>query len=233
MRRRVAVPASRHLRPGRERRAAPGERLPALVLARAALGGEAEVVFVECETGALLRWRHGSAAADGLEPLQVVEVEIGADDEPFDPSRPEAVTLARPPVALGRPRRRAARHLLARLSVGRTRPLVLPGGAASAAYEDLPEGAPSVIVVANGPGQRLYHDGAGLRVPVGPPGRSIELRVADARLEAATARWRPGEVRAADVRAALGGDPRYLVVGLGPPDRRQVPQLVLGLLPSP
>lgn len=233
MSRPVAVPASRRLRAGRERRAAPGERVAALVLARAALGEETEVVFAECETGALLRWRDAPEASSGLEPLEAVELEIGSDDEPFDPSRPEAVALARPPASLGRARRRAARRLLDRLCVARDVSPILAKGAASAAYEDLPEGAPSVAVLACGSGRRLRHDGAALRFSVGPPGRTIELRVADARLEVAAAAWRPGEVAAEEVRAVLGGDPRYLVLGIGPPESRQVPQLVLGILPPP
>lgn len=173
------------------------------------------------------------AATVPLRPLDVVDLELADDDEPPDPARPEAVALAGPPWRVGTARHRALRRILqGLLPVDSKRPLLGSLGP-SIAYEDLDGTRPSVAVITADRPPAFATDERGTWCQFTLGGRKHRLAVLDERVIAATT-GRRGELHGSDaVAAAIGGAPRYLVVGLGPPFRGQSPKLVLGVLPRP
>ena len=245
----VKLPPPRRRRPGAVRSDRPGEVLRCLLLA-----GGPEWVAVDVATGALVRSRASGwpvpttdgdlEAAPGrredrfarLETapgLDIVDIELASDDEPADPARPEAVMLRHPPARGGTPRRRAVRRILQELlPVDPKRPLLGSLGP-SISYEDLDGSRPSVAVVAPDRAPIFASDASDTWCQFGLGGRKHQLPVVDERILGA----RPGTRGAAlgndAVTRAIGGSPRYLVVGLGAPRQGQAPKLVLGVLPRP
>src|SRR5580704_7483362 len=134
--------ATRRVVPGAVRPHEPGELLRCLVLAT----GEDEWAAAELSTGALLRLEAPAAEAEGpaVAPLDVVEVEVGREDEPYDPHRPEAVVLARTPVPLRPLRPAATRRLLRAIARPNTGRALLGTIGPSLAYAELDSGRPSL-----------------------------------------------------------------------------------------
>lgn len=237
----VHLPPSRNRRPGMTRPDQPGAVLRCVLLA----SGCGEWVAVEVQSGALVRShapRRGAVENEAsvpdrplghAVPLEVIDIEIGVDDEPPDPSRPEAIAVAGPPNGLGRGRRRAMRSLLASLVPhDASRPLLGSLGP-SIAYADLDGTRPSVTVIHPDRAPQFGTEARGSWCQFTLGGRKHRLSVTDERVIAATS-GRRGEVLGADaVVAALGGPVHYLVVGLGSPVAAQAPKLVLGALPRP
>lgn len=226
----------RRMRVGAPRQRRPGAVLDCLVLAP----GPYEWVGIDLATGALVRARR--PAPDGRPPLgggwrqfDIARFVLGTDDEPPDPSRPEAIVCAEAPQRLGRLRRRAVRRVLRRLV-----PPERPGAALlgthgpSIPFVDLDGSSPSVMLVA------VAH--RSLEVFAGP-GEAVELAFAwsgarhqlpvhDPRLRAAALESQPRPLSAGRLAAAAGGRVSVLVVGLGPVRGGHVPKVVLAALPA-
>jgi len=150
------------------------------------------------------------------ERLSAVALAIGVDPGPADPSRPEAIALAAPPVPLGNPRRRSTRRLLQHLVTRATdRPLLGTLGP-SICYADLDGNSPSVMIVA--PKDRP-------RFGAGPSGPFCQFVLGSRR------HTLPCTAQALPDPSATGHGAKLLVVALGPPVRGQVPKIVLGTLP--
>lgn len=247
---RVKLPSRRHRKPGTARANRPGDVLRCLLLARGP-----EWVVVDVASGALVRSRAsgwpvvatdsalalgasrdyaGSERAHIGPELDVVEIELADDDEPFDPARPEAVMVRRAPELVGTPRRRAARRILKELlPVDSKRPLLGSLGP-SISYEDLDGLRPSVMVVApDATPVFTCDDATGTWCQFSLAGRKHRLAVVDERIIGDDSRSRDGTFPADAIERAIGGAPRYLVVALGPPRRGQAPKLVLGVLRRP
>jgi hypothetical protein len=232
----VRLPPRRRRRPGSVRADGPGEVLRCLLLARGP-----EWVAVDVASGALLRssaggWPPEAPGDSNLGPapeLDLVDIELDDDDEPPDPARPEAVTLRHAPQRVGTPKRRAVRRLLQDLlPVDPKRPLLGSLGP-SISYEDLDGSRPSLSVVAPDRAPVFASDASTTWCQFGLGGRKHQLPVMDERLLVASGGSRGGVLGAEAVARAIGGSPRYLVVGLGPPRRGQAPKVVLGVLPRP
>ena len=163
--------------------------------------------------------------------LELVEVVLAEDAEPPDPARPEAVTLASPPVVLGAPRRRVVRKVLRSLVGGDPKRPLLGTLGPSIAYEDLDGTRPSIAVVVPDRLPMFATDSRGSWCQFTLGGRKHRLTVIDERVVAATS-GRRGELLGTDsVTAAIGGQPRFLVIGLGTPYLGQAPKLVVSVLP--
>jgi len=245
----VKLPPGRRRRPGAVRADRPGAVIRCLLLA-----GGPEWVAVDVASGALVR-SHASrwptsgvhesleapeapADARAVRPevapeLDLVDIELAADDEPSDPARPEAVMLRHAPARVGTPRRRAVRRILQELlPVDPKRPLLGSLGP-SISFEDLDGSRPSVAVVAPDRAPVFASDAKGTWCQFGLGGRKHQLPVVDARILEARTATRGAALGGEAVARAIGGSPRYLVIGLGAPRRGQAPKLVLGVLPRP
>ena len=213
-----------------------------------------EWVAVDVATGALVRNRasgwpapastadRGDGASQGdREPahfentpeLDIVEIELAGDDEPPDPGRPEAVMLRQAPARVGTPRRRAVRRILQELLPSDPKRPLLGSLGPSISYEDLDGSRPSVAVVAPDRAPVFASDAKGTWCQFGLGGRRHQLPVVDERIIEARARARGAALGSDAVARAIGGPPRFLVIGLGAPRRGQAPKLVLGVLPRP
>ncbi|MGA3214483.1 MAG: hypothetical protein ABSD97_02185 [Acidimicrobiales bacterium] len=244
-RRSVRLPTPRHRRSALARANEPGDVLRCLLLARGP-----EWVAVDVASGAMLRSRASGwpvvpadsslarAAQAGAQlhsgpELDLVEIELADDDEPADPARPEAVTIARAPELVGTPKRRAVRRLLTELvPLDQRRPLLGFLGP-SISYEDLDGSRPSIAIVAPDRAPQFVWDAAGTWCQFSLGGRKHRLPVVDERIVAADGAARGGTLPGDVIERAVGGVPRYLVVALGVPRRGQAPKLVLGVLTRP
>lgn len=261
MTRHVRLPSKRSRRPGAVRAHRPGDVLHCLVLSRgpeewvavdvatgALVRTHPNAAVAIGPVGGRRAFAAGPdgderVADDGADPagagaeraareLEVVEIELSEDLEPPDPARPEVVALARPPLVLGTPRRRAMRRLLRELLPGDARRPLLGSLGPSIAYGDLDGTRPSVAVVTPDRIPMFATDSRGSWCQFALAGRKLRLTVLDERVIAATS-GRRGELLGSDsVSAAIGGTPRYLVVGLGTPHLGQAPILVLSVLPK-
>ncbi|MGA2527571.1 MAG: hypothetical protein ABSG36_00255 [Acidimicrobiales bacterium] len=245
--RNLRLPSPRHRGPGTLRANRPGEVLRCILLARGP-----EWVAVDVATGAVVRshasgWpvvpadsrlgaaeaRHSPATVTSGPELDVVDIELADDDEPSDPARPEAVMVLKAPELVGRPSRRAVRRILRELlPVDARRPLLGFLGP-SIAYEDLDGSRPSVAVVAPDRTPLFAWDSSGTWCQFTLGERKHRLPVTDERIVEIDGPSRGGTLAREAVERAIGGQPRYLVVGLGVPRRGQAPKLVLGVLPRP
>jgi len=244
----VKVPPRRRRRPGTVRANQPGDVLRCLLLARGT-----EWVAVDVASGTLVRNRasgwpapagasHGdatSADSPGLAgaevppELDIVELELAGDDEPPDPARPEAVMLRQAPARVGTPRRRAVRRILQELLPADPRRPLLGSLGPSISYENLDGSRPSVAVVAPDRAPVFATDAKGTWCHFALGGRKHQLPVLDERIVEAKASSRGAALGSDAVARAIGGPPRYLVIGLGVPRRGQAPKLVFGVLPRP
>ncbi len=243
------------LRTHRRRRAgAARSDVPGAVLRCLLLSQGPEWVVVDVATGALVRsrasgWPAAKAGADddngasrsttgGARPeraraLEVVDIELGSDDEPPDPARPEAVMVKGAPLRVGVPRRRAARRILkVLLPVDPRRPLLGSLGP-SIAYEELDGSRPSVALVSPDRPPIFVSDRTGVACQFTLGGRKHRLPVLDTRFVESDPGARATALGTDAVSRAIGGPPRYLVIGLGAPRRGQAPKLVLSVLPRP
>jgi len=221
----------RRIRPGTRRVLEPGRRLTCAVLAP----GPEEWVAVDLATGAFVRVRPADTAALAGEhrALDVVMVVLGEDEDPLDPSRPEAVVPAALPERVGRLTRRRGRRLLKRLAAPERRGLPLLGTRGpSIAFVDLDGTAPSVTVVrvsARTVELATRADGEAV-LAISWAGVDWTIPVADPEARAAAlAAAQP--LRAKPLSVALGFKPGFLVVGLGRVRDGHAPKLVLAVLP--
>jgi hypothetical protein len=234
----------REVKPGEVRRHLPGEVLRCVVLSP----GPAEWAAVDVDSGAILRARPGlypaerSPADDARRErlrqrpasiLDVFEVTLAEDHEPPDPSRPEAVSLAREPEPVGKLRPRQARRLLASLAERSTTRPLLGGIGPSVAYVDLDPGAPSFAVLA--PAKcpsvmvsesaltcRFTLGGATERVPLSADYEGFRRQLANDTV-----------LERAGLLSLFGFEPRYLVAALAPPERGHARKIIVALLPRP
>lgn len=245
----VKLPSARHRRPGAARVNSPGGVLRCLLLARGP-----EWVVVDVATGALVRSRASGwpvVATDSAfaratssqakvtgqahtgPELDVVEIELAADDEPSDPARPEAVMIQKAPQLLGTPKRRAVRRILKELLPADPKRPLLGSLGPSISYEDLDGSRPSVALVAPDRPPVFAWDTRGTWCRFILAGRQHQLPVLDERVVEVDGPSRGGTLAKEAVEKAVGGTPKYLVVALGAPRQGQSPKLVLGVLPRP
>ena len=248
-RRSVKLPSARHRRPGAARVNSPGGVLRCLLLARGP-----EWVVVDVATGALVRSRASGwpvvttdsafaratssqakvtgQAHTGPE-LDVVEIELAADDEPSDPARPEAVMIQKAPQLLGTPKAASRAPDPKRAAAGR--PEAAPSRLARPV--DLLRGPRRLPPVGgtgrSRPGPRFRLGQPRHVVPVHPRRPQAPLPVLDERVVEVDGPSRGGTLAKEAVEKAVGGTPKYLVVALGAPRQGQSPKLVLGVLPRP
>jgi hypothetical protein len=166
----------------------------------------------------------GTEAGTGTEPgtllgrpLSAVELVIGADPDPPDPGRPEAVALDGRPTPLGEPRRRATRRLLRHLVTRTTDQPLLGTLGPSICYADLEGTRGSVVIIA--PEQRP-------RFGAGPSGPWCQFMLAGRR------HTLPCTPQAVPDPSVTGHGTKLLVVALGAPRLGQVAKIVLGTLPQ-
>jgi hypothetical protein len=210
--------------------------------------GPGEWAAVDVKSGAILRARPDAypfqrslsddARRDRMRQrpgsiLEVLEITLGEDHEPPDPSRPEAVVLASEPVAVGKLRTRQARRLLASLAErAQTRPL-LGGIGPSVAYVDIDPGAPSIAILApeKCPNLIVGRDVLSCRFPLGGATERLPLSTdhEGMRRQLAT----DTTLERAGLLALLGYEPRYLVAALAPPERGHARKIIIGMLPRP
>lgn len=226
------------------RRHLPGEVLRCIVVSP----GPVEWAAVDVASGAILRSRPGlyppvrSAGDDARRErlrqragsiLDVLEVTLAEDHEPPDPSRPEAVSLAREPELVGRLRPRQARRLLASLAERSTTRPLLGGIGPSVAYVDLDPGAPSyavlapakcpaVIVRENSLMCSFSLGGNTEKVPLSADYEGFRRQLANDTV-----------LERAGLISLLGFEPRYLVAALAPPERGHARKIVIAMLPRP
>jgi len=228
--------------------------MPGAVLRCVLLSQGPEWVVVDVATGALVRsrasgWPAASAGAtndngagagstggallEGANALDVVDIELGTDDEPPDPARPEAVMVKDAPLRVGVPRRRAVRRMLKDLLPADPKRPLLGSLGPSIAYEDLDGSRPSVAVVAPDRAPIFVSDATGVSCQFTLGGRKHRLPVLDTRVVQSGPVARASALGTDAVSRAIGGPPRYLVIGLGAPRRGQAPKLVFSVLPRP
>jgi len=230
----------RRIRPGIRPRAEEGSQLTCLVL----FAGSDEWVGVDLRSGALLRSRRGEASrlrvannAEGdhrLARFDVVALEVGRDDDPIDPARPEAIASAGPPQYLGRPSPRRVRRLLSELAAPeRAGASLLSTWGPSVAYVDLDGSSQSVAIVATSPRQlALTESESGSPVAVVTwSGTTQSMPVVDPVARRALA-GADGALSKSELVEALGFRPSYLVCALGAVRNGHAPKLVLSVLPS-
>lgn len=226
--RRVRLP--RRIRPGALPSERPGDKLTCLVLSRSS----DEWVGADLGSGAFVRVPGLIDLPGGDErPPVVVEFTITRSDDPPDPSRPELVTPSSRPVRMGTVRPRAVRRFLRRLatpeSAGAT---ILGTRGPSIAFVDL-DGNASSIELLKLPAKRLElgTNAAGqpdCMIPWG--GTTQRTRIADPDAARAAAASAPRVLRGAQISAALGFRPNFVLVGLGRVTGGHAPKLVLALL---
>jgi len=137
------------------------------------------------------------------------------------------------PHRIGAPRRRAVRRILKELLPADPKRPLLGSLGPSIAYEDLDGSRPSVAVVAPDRPPIFVSDAKGVSCQFTLGGRKHRLPVLDTRVVESEPGARATALGTDTVSRAIGGQPRYLVIGLGPPRRGQAPKLVLSVLPRP
>lgn len=193
-----------------------------------------EWVAIDLASGAFARLRRPPGEPDGdgaARPLDVVEVTVAPDDDPFDPARPEAVACASAPRVVGRPRARQLRRLLGALVAPETGAPILGTHGPSIAYVDLDGTRPSLelLVVRRAPALAAHGDG--VRCSLAWGGRVEVLPVLDPLACAAARAARTGPLEPGALARALGFAPGYVLAGLGPVRDGHVAKAVLALLP--
>jgi hypothetical protein len=229
----VAIPAGRHFELGALPAVAPGASLDCLVLAT----GPPEAVLVDIKSGAYLRTHNPTQFQ--VTPLEVITVVLGTDPDPIDPARPEAVVIASAPRRLGRPRLRDVEALLTHLVTTPRSRLVLGSLARSIPYPECDRLRASVellepdgeIDVESATIANAGANGARCRFCV--EGAEHVLPLADRAVEATLEGSKRQRLRGADLGAALGGAPRYLVTVLAAPSNGYVQKVVAQVLPEP
>ena len=217
---------------GRTRAAGPGTTLTLLVLA----DGPEGCACIDMSSGALVRAPYsasvGSEPAPPLSLFDVVRAHLADDPDGPDPTQPEGVTLSAPPQAVGRARKRRARHLIeALLLPDGAEPFGFPGSAAQ--YWTVPGDRPSLAVLApQKPPVLLWRTPTHLACRFGWRGVDLELPVADPGLREAVAEAGP-RVTGRSLARCLGFSPEYLLLALSAPQSGRCYKVVAGLLPRP
>lgn len=226
------IRAPRRIRAGAAADRRPGSTVTCAVLST----GPEEWAGVDLASGAFVRARPSRAGTPAVAGewsiYDVARLEVGADDEPPDPARPESVVLATEPRRVGRLRRGAARRLLAQLAApDRNRAPILGTRGPSTAYVDLDLSMPSIeLVPTDARALRCF-----VRADGGPAcafswsGITLTLPVLDARVRAALD---GGGAPLADAALATvcGGKPGYLLVALTAVRGGHAPKAVLSVV---
>jgi hypothetical protein len=200
------------------------QTLTLLVLA----AGRGACLGVDLATGAFVmpQWPSLPGAAPALSAFDVAVAPVSDDQEPFDPVRPEAVVVDRPPHSVGRLRRRPAERFL--------RPLLLPAAshllgfpAGSLPYWTLAGDRPSMCLVAPSGGVAVTADRT---CRFQWRGVQQDLPLADAVLPAGALRGRP-RITGAPLAELLGFVPRRVLVALSAPHSGVCHKVAAALLP--
>ncbi|MCU1495621.1 MAG: hypothetical protein JWO62_3385 [Acidimicrobiaceae bacterium] len=223
----------RKIRPGASGERRPGSRISCAVLS----AGPEEWVAVDLDSGAFVRTRPASEGT--LVPkgewamFDVAVVELGIDDEPPDPSRPEAVAISSAPERAGRLSRRAARRMLHRLvAPEQTRLPILGTRGPSIAYVDLDVASPSLVLITTSPKSlRCYVRETGdVSCSFEWAGTTQALPLLDEQARELVLESSPRPVEPAALASAVGGVPGYLLVGLAAVRGGHAPKAVLSIL---
>jgi hypothetical protein len=163
---------------------------------------------------------------------RVVEISIGRNDEPFDPTRPELVVSSGVPKMLGEVKGRRVRHLFAQLEardhLGAT---VVSTRGPSIAYVDLDGSTASIAMIRAKTAELEVTLAAGttmLGVTFG--GVRQRLPVIDQRVIHAASRAAPRPLVGASLVRELGYEPSHVLVGLGDVREGHVRKVVFALL---
>jgi hypothetical protein len=168
--------------------------------------------------------RHGA--------YRVVEISIGRNDEPFDPTRPELVVAAGVPKVLGEVRGRRVRHLFAQLAThDRPGATVVSTRGPSIAYVDLDGSTPSISMLRAKTAQlEVGVVGATTMLGVTFGGVRQRFPVVDRSVIEAASRVAPRPLSGASLVRELGYEPSHVLVGLGDVREGHVRKVVFALL---
>jgi hypothetical protein len=163
---------------------------------------------------------------------RAVEISVGRNDEPFDPTRPELVVADGAPKTLGEVQGRRVRRLFAQLEardhLGAT---VVSTRGPSIAYVDLDGNTPSMALIrARAAGLEAAVVGQSVLLGVSFGGVRQRLPVYDPRVIQAASRAAPRRLVGAGLVRELGYEPSHVLVGLGDVDQGHVRKVVFALL---
>jgi hypothetical protein len=225
-RRRVRIPRS--IEPGATRSSREGAKLTCLILATYF----EECLGIDLASGAFVRIL-GMAPPGTPRPgaYRAVEISIGRNDEPFDPTRPELVVAAGARI-LGEVRGRRVRRLFAQLEarnhLGAT---VVSSRGPSIAYVDLDGSTPSIAMIrARTASLEAAVVGSSVLLGVSFGGVRQRLPVYDPRVIRAASRAAPRPLLGAGLVRELGYEPSHVLVGLGDVNEGHVRKVVFALL---
>lgn len=234
MSRQKPLHAARRVVAGTERSHEPGTTLDCLLCAPGA-----DWVAIDIKTGALVRSAQGAGETPGVldgEPGSAVCLHLAPSEEPWDPSRPEAVALS--DATRGRaPTTRARRRLLSAAARSDDAGGVLGSIGQSLPFVELTGTRPSVVLVRPSAGRvRLVGDDEtaahfllGERLYSFPLGEGALSWIRSGALSTVSGTGRRGaEKRGPGIEPT---DPVVVVVGFDRPSRGQVRKIVLGMVP--
>lgn len=221
----------------------PGTTLNCLLLAPAP-----DWVAVDLASGALFRSslsEEDVPAGLSGSPLDPVSVRLAAARGPFDPSRPEAVSLI-DAVAGHAPRKRAIRRLLSQVTRSEEeRGRLLGSVGPSLAFPDLEGTRPSVALLspAHGRVHLAGDDSLVAHFQLGDVGHALPVTtglvqwIRSGQIPTSTGAARKGARARASNDGPLGPGlessvPVLIVAGLDRPQRGQVRKVVLGMVPA-
>ena len=226
-RRRVRIPRS--IKPGASRSNQEGAKLNCLILASYA----DECHGIDLASGAFVRivgMERPVTPRPGA--YRVVEISIGRNDEPFDPTRPELVVAGGVPRMLGDAKGRRVRHLFAQLEtrdhLGAT---VVSTRGPSIAYVDLDGTTPSIAMIrAKTAELEVAIAGTTTMLGITFGGVRQHLPVVDQHVIHAASRAAPRPLVGARLVRELGYEPSHVLVGLGDVREGHVRKVVFALL---
>lgn len=192
-----------------------------------------EYLAVDLASGALVRAYGATATETGPKHvLDVVKVELGDNEHASDLSQPEAITIAGPPRTVRRVRPGRVKRYLRALVAPSSQPL-LGFPAPSTPYWTFDGTRPSVALVKPDDGPYIeWRESddtlwAGFRWGAG----RYVLPVDDARLSSAIADSGKDSLSGRALGRALGHNPHYLLVALGPPRNGHCYKTLAAILP--
>ena len=191
-------------------------------------------VAIDLDSGAFVRARGSGLSALKVRPYDVVSAQLARDEEPPDPSSPEAVTLGGPPRPVGRLRHRKAERYVRRL--------LAPDGPALLGF--VGSSIPSWDLSGAGPSLALLELERGIQVVAKHDPHPIwarfqlaqilhNLPVTDPRLHAVMSEGQKPYLSGDALSKALGFRPHYLLVTLTPPLGGRCYKAVAAALPRP
>jgi hypothetical protein len=207
-----------------------GSKLEALILD----AGPTGVIGLSLDSGSLVKIHLTGPAPVNLAPFETVVVEVAPDTEPFDPAEPEAVWASNLSPARRRVRRREVDRLLKSVTAPTDLPLLgLAGGPVP--YWSLLGDRPSVTVVLPEAGPRLVavaHGPYPVSCDFGWSRQLHQFPVSGRLISHALLGSGQTSLAGAQLTAALGFEPSYLLVSLSRPHDGTCYKTVATFLPG-